>query len=80
MYNYLKNTSNTKTPFIVLRSRAVGHQSHDLILRCLFSLEECGSENFTYFQDPTYYNCYTFNGRKNRELVARTTGPQQGKE
>nr|URS64679.1 FMRFamide-gated sodium channel-like 2 [Malacoceros fuliginosus] len=57
----------------------VGHQPRDFLLSCTFGYRQCTWDNFTFFQSPTYYNCYTFNGNKSSEnLVARTTGPQEG--
>jgi hypothetical protein len=61
-------------------AQEIGHQSHDFLLDCTFGLEHCDFENFTYFQSPTYYNCFTFNGGNlsKENLIARSTGPQEG--
>ena len=58
----------------------VGHQPYDFVLSCTFGIRRCYGENFTFFQSPTYYNCYTFNGGNTSMdmLLARSTGPQQG--
>ena len=59
----------------------VGHQPMDFLLGCTFGIQHCNyKDNFTYFQNPNYYNCYTFNGgNTSREnLVSTTAGPQSG--
>ena len=58
----------------------VGHQPKDFLLHCLFSTEDCSPDNFTWYQSPTYYNCYTFNGGNLSEETLKVTasGPQQG--
>ena len=58
----------------------VGHKLSDFVLRCTFAGEDCFAENFTLYQSPTYFNCYTFNGGNIsiNKLIAKTTGPQQG--
>ena len=58
----------------------IGHQPLDFILSCTFGIRKCNWDNMTFFQSPTYFNCYTFNGGNvSREnLIARTTGPNAG--
>ena len=65
---------------IGLESRLVGHNPVNFILGCTFGIGKCNIWNFTYFQSPTYYNCYTFNGgdKGGENLVSVTTGPQSG--
>ena len=61
-------------------SLILGHQAHDFILRCTFSTYNCSYENFTLFQTPSYFNCYTFNGGNlsTEKLTTKTTGPRHG--
>ena len=61
-------------------AQLVGHQPDDFIMRCKFGAKDCSHANFTYFQDPMYFNCYTFNGGNlsKEKLISRTTGPQEG--
>ena len=58
----------------------IGHQLKDLLVSCTFGGTWCGAVNFTYFQSPTYYNCYTFNGGNvsDDKLIARSSGPKEG--
>lgn len=42
-----------------------GHQLRDFIVNCSFNDEPCYEDNFSYFQNLKYGNCYTFNKREN---------------
>ena len=61
-------------------AQIVGHQGIDFIIRCSFGLTYCNASNFTFYQSPTYYNCYTFNGGNvsREKLISKTSGPQEG--
>ena len=60
--------------------RRIGHHDRDFILGCEYSDKGCGPENFTYFANPSYFNCFTFNGgsSRGREPRVRSTGPEAG--
>ena len=57
-----------------------GHKLEDLLLRCTFPNEPCDYSNFTFYENPSYFNCYTFNGGNvsANNLIAKSTGPSQG--
>lgn len=61
-------------------SRTVGHQQHNFILSCTFGKNGCTPTSFTYFSDPTYFNCYTYNGGNlsAEKVMARASGPESG--
>lgn len=65
-------------------SLMLGHQIDDMLLSCSFGdLKTCGVQNFSLYQNPTYYNCYTLTGgndtaQDTTALVASSTGPNQG--
>lgn len=61
-------------------ARIVGHQQSDFILGCSFGKEPCPENMFSYFQSPSFFNCYTFNGGNTNaeKLMARATGPEAG--
>ena len=42
-----------------------GLQLSDMLLDCNYNLEPCTADDFTWYYDPFYGNCYTFNGGKN---------------
>ncbi|CAH3198064.1 unnamed protein product, partial [Porites evermanni] len=44
--------------------KSIGHQVEDLILDCEWNGEACGPQNFTYFYNYVFGNCYVFNERK----------------
>ncbi|KAK2162126.1 hypothetical protein LSH36_103g02009 [Paralvinella palmiformis] len=61
-------------------SMLIGHQPMDFLLSCTFGLTRCDFDNFTYYQSPDFFNCYTFNGgNTSRErLIVKSTGPSAG--
>ena len=64
-------------------AQIVGHQLHDMLLSCSFGdIQTCGVENFSLYQNPSYYNCYTLTGSNesgaDMDLVASSTGPYHG--
>ncbi|XP_074644233.1 FMRFamide-activated amiloride-sensitive sodium channel-like [Tubulanus polymorphus] len=60
-------------------AKLAGQTAQDMILSCKFNFMPCSWQNFTYYQHPTFYNCYTFNGKMTKDsLVTRTTGPMAG--
>ena len=52
----------------------------DFLLSCTFGTSRCNFDNFSYYQSPDFYNCYTFNGGNETmdKLVVRSTGPAAG--
>lgn len=61
----------------------VGHQSLDLLNSCTFGIKQCNLINFSFYQDPAYYNCHTFNGgqivgNEQSKLTVRSSGQQEG--
>jgi hypothetical protein len=42
-----------------------GLQISDMLLDCNYNLVSCSASDFTWYFDPLYGNCYTFNGGKN---------------
>ncbi len=55
-----------------------------MLLACSFGdLKTCDVQNFSLYQNPTYYNCYTLTGGNETAadtaaLVASSMGPNQG--
>ena len=41
--------------------KEMGYQLKDMLISCFFNYEPCTVNDFTYFHDPLYGNCYTFN-------------------
>lgn len=58
----------------------IGQQISDFLIRCTYPDEICSQSNFSFYQNPTYFNCFTFNGGNlsDDDLITKTTGPQKG--
>jgi len=57
--------------------RSIGHQAEDFILECNWKGEVCGPENFTWFPNYEYGNCYVF-GAENMTQNISAPGNQNG--
>lgn len=57
--------------------RSIGHQAEDFILECNWKGENCGPENFTWFGNYEYGNCYVF-GAGNMTQNISAPGNQNG--
>ena len=56
--NKVKNNLNDS--FI----ESLGFSKNLMIVSCFYGAKECGDEDFTWFHDYNYGNCYTFNKNK----------------
>jgi hypothetical protein len=57
--------------------RSIGFELKDMLLQCNFNWISCDADDFTYFFDNTYGNCFTFNS-KNETNQSRLPGPNYG--
>lgn len=71
--NILPYLVNSVDPVLLKR---LGYARKDMIIRCTYDTEKCREEQFIDFSDPTFGNCYSFNGHG--ELVAYKTGEEYG--
>ncbi|KAH9518436.1 Amiloride-sensitive sodium channel subunit beta [Bulinus truncatus] len=56
-----------------------GHRKNDFIASCKFNNRFCSPENFTFFHNHKYGNCYTFNHySQNETKTTKRTGPIYG--
>lgn len=62
----------------------LGHNISEMVIFCSFHGEECEPNDFTYFRDPRYGNCVTFNSGVNSEsaVMKKTSvaGPDYGEQ
>jgi hypothetical protein len=54
-------TINTDRNMTETERRTVGFELKNMLIQCIFNLKECSEDDFDYYYDPYYGNCYTFN-------------------
>ena len=57
--------------------RSSSFEINEMLLQCNFNWISCNSDDFDYFFDPLYGNCYTFN-QKSISREGRLPGPNYG--
>ncbi|CAG5120526.1 unnamed protein product, partial [Candidula unifasciata] len=57
-----------------------GHRKENFIASCDYAGYQCSPDNFTYFHNPKFGNCYIFNWQSpnNTTLETRFPGPEHG--
>ena len=72
-YLRLKALNNPSKEF----RRSIGFELKNMLLQCNFNWIPCDADNFTYFYDTNYGNCFTFNAM-NDSNQGRLPGPNYG--
>ncbi|XP_064625139.1 FMRFamide-activated amiloride-sensitive sodium channel-like [Lineus longissimus] len=85
-FNAPKADMQTQSDFYQLYSlippsekKEVGHQLDYMLVDCMWNGRQCSGENFTWFTNWKYGNCFTFNQGVSRSTqISRNSGPLYG--
>ena len=58
--------------------QSIGYSINDLLVSCYFNGLPCNSNDFTWFYDYNYGNCYTFNANASSVQTTSKAGPTNG--
>jgi amiloride-sensitive sodium channel subunit alpha len=58
---YTRTAIGVDTNLTETTRKDMGYEMKDMLISCLFNYDSCSVNDFTYFYDPIYGNCYTFN-------------------
>lgn len=64
-FRYIIGLNILSNKWPVQEKHVFGLQIEDMLLDCNFNLQPCTADDFSWYFDPLYGNCYTFNGGKN---------------
>ena len=75
---------NNNPKYTEERRKAMGFKIEDMLVSCYFNYLPCYATDFTYFYNPLYGNCYTFNaaydnnGRSKKSRTSTLSGYYNG--
>ena len=55
----------------------LGIKLSDMVLHCTIGGEKCGEENFQLYQDPEFFNCWTFVGNDKKGELEKHEGEEE---
>lgn len=65
IYKYLTSANALEPNLTDEFRKSLGYELKDMLITCLYNLSPCSADDFVWFHDIVFGNCYVFNGGMN---------------